>query len=73
MKDKITFHKILGMVFIIFGIIMYPTPIPGTSILILLGFVWFMGKRKTISYLRHILSRKAFAFLHVKEIVKNID
>lgn len=73
MRDKITFHRVLGIIFIVFGILMYPTPIPGTSFLILIGLVWFLGKRKALSYLRHMLSKKTFAFLRIRDIVKKID
>lgn len=66
------FHKVFGIIFIVIGIIFYPTPVPGTTLLILVGFIWFMGKKKTLESLRHVLSHKAFNFLKIKKIVEKI-
>lgn len=73
LKDKLKhFHKVFGIIFIIIGIIFYPTPVPGTTLLILVGFVWFIGKKKTIESFRSVLSHKAFNFLKIKKIVEKI-
>lgn len=66
------YHKILGIILIFTGIILYPTPIPGTTFMILLGFVFFIGKKKTVEFFRHILSHKAFRFLKINKIVNKI-
>ena len=66
------FHKIFGIIFIAIGVIFYPTPIPGTTLLILIGFVWFIGKKKTIESFKHVLSHKAFNFLKIKKIVSKL-
>jgi len=72
-KEKLKYlHKILGIMFIIIGIIFYPTPLPGTTLLILLGFVWFVGKKKTIESFKSVLSHKAFSFLKIKKIVSKL-
>jgi hypothetical protein len=39
MKRWEIFHKILGIVFVIAGLASYPTPVPGSTLLIVLGFV----------------------------------
>lgn len=72
MKKWKHFHKFLGLAFIAIGIIFYPTPMPGTTFLILLGFVWFMGKKRTIESIKHVLSHKMFNFLKIKKIVNKI-
>lgn len=65
-------HKIIGIFFIIIGIVLYPTPIPGTTLLIILGFVWFMGKNKTLIFLKRVLNKKIFIDLKIKSLVKKI-
>ena len=72
MKNFKHYHKIFGVALIATGIIFYPTPVPGTTFMILLGFVWFMGKKKTIESCKHVLSHKAFKFLRIKKIVEKI-
>lgn len=70
-KDK--YHnKVLGVIFIIIGIIFYITPIPGTTFLIILGCVMFIGKNKTLNFFKRILSSKTFKFLKIKKIIKEI-
>lgn len=66
------YHKVLGVIFIIIGIIFYLTPIPGTTFLIILGFVLFIGKNKTLDFFKKILSSKTLKFLKIKKIVKEI-
>lgn len=65
-------HKIIGIFFIIIGILLYPTPIPGTTILAVLGFVWFMGKDKTLVFLKKILSKNIFRKFKIKSLIKKI-
>ncbi|OGI81797.1 hypothetical protein A3I95_00685 [Candidatus Nomurabacteria bacterium RIFCSPLOWO2_02_FULL_44_12] len=72
MKDWGNWHKIFGIFFIIFGVIFYLTPIPGTTLLILLGFVWLMGKKRTSSFLNKVLSHKIFKFLRLERIIKKM-
>lgn len=66
------FHKVFGIIFIIIGIIFYPTPAPGTTLLILVGFIWFMGKKKTIESFKNVLSHKMFNFLKIKKLVSKL-
>lgn len=72
MKESRTFHKILGITFIITGVILYPTPIPGTTVLVILGFVWFIGKDRTLLFFKKVFNKKMFKLLKVKSIVKKI-
>ena len=65
-------HKILGIMFIIIGVILYPTPMPGTTILVVLGFVWFIGKDRTLLFFKKVFNKKMFKLLKVKNIVKKI-
>jgi hypothetical protein len=72
MKKWKHLHKIFGILFILTGIILYPTPIPGTTFMVLLGFVWFMGKKKTVDSFKSVLSHKMFNFLKIKKIIEKI-
>lgn len=72
MNDWKHFHKVVGIIFIVIGVILYPTPTPGTTLLILLGFVWILGKNRTLNFFKGIFSRKMFKFLKIKSIVKKI-
>ena len=65
-------HKILGVIFIIIGILFYLTPLPGTTFLIILGCVLFIGKNKTLVFFKKILNNKTFKFLKIKKTVKEI-
>lgn len=65
-------HKVLGATFIIIGVVLYPTPIPGTTILAVLGFIWFMGKNKTLVFLKSLLNKSIFKKLQIKNIIKKI-
>jgi chromate transport protein ChrA len=65
-------HKVLGATFIIIGVVLYPTPIPGTTILAVLGFVWLIGKDRTLIFLKRILSKNIFKKLQIRNIVKKI-
>jgi len=71
-NKSVIFHKILGFIFITFGLIFYLTPIPGTTILIVAGFVFLIGKKKTLNFFKRILSHKMFNKLRVKSIIKKI-
>lgn len=70
MKESKTFHKILGFVLIFGGIILYPTPIPGTTLLIILGLIWIIGEQKTLHFLKKILSKKILKKLKIKSFMK---
>ncbi|MBP9748112.1 MAG: hypothetical protein KBD17_00575 [Candidatus Pacebacteria bacterium] len=72
MKKLENFHKILGLLFIITGVIFWLTPVPGTTLLIILGFVWLIGKYKTSHFLKDILGKKIFKFLKIKQVVKKL-
>jgi hypothetical protein len=72
MKKSKMFHKILGIIFIISGVILYPTPMPGTSVLVIIGFTWFIGKDKTLLFFKKFFNKKMFKLLKVKSIVKKI-
>ena len=65
-------HKIIGILLIFIGVVSYLFPIPGSTILVILGFVWLIGKNKSISFLRKILGKKIFKSLKIKEVVKDI-
>lgn len=69
-KELKNFHKVLGIIFIFSGIILYPTPIPRTTLLIVLGFVWIIGKKRTLHFFKEILSKKMFKFLKINKIIK---
>ena len=71
MRNLENFHKILGALFIVVGIIFWITPIPGTTLLIILGFVWLLGKNRTSHFLKEILGKKIFKFLKIRNVVKN--
>jgi len=66
------FHRILGALFIAVGVIFWITPIPGTTLLIILGFVWLVGKNRTLYFLKEVLGKKIFEFLKVRRIIKKI-
>lgn len=65
-------NKIFGTIFIIIGIIFYFTPIPGTTALIILGFIWFIGPKKTLSFLNKHLSKENIKRLRIKLLVKKL-
>lgn len=70
MKEWKKLHIILGILFIIVGITFYITPLPGTTFLIVLGFIWLMGKNRTLFFLKKILGEKVFKFLKLEQIVE---
>lgn len=73
MKERsIKVHKILGIIFIIVGIVFYFTPMPGTTFLIILGFIWYKGKKKTTAFLKEVFSKKMYESLKIKNIMKEI-
>lgn len=72
MKNWLTFHKIVGILFILIGVVSYPTPIPGSTILIMLGFIWIIGKNKTISFFKKHLTKKIFKSLKINRVVKKL-
>jgi len=73
-KDKYeTFHKILGIVFISIGVIFYITPLPGTTILIIIGFILLIGEKRTKHFLKEILGKKVFKYLKINKIIKRYN
>jgi hypothetical protein len=66
------FQKILGISFIVIGLISYIAPIPGSTLLIILGFVWLIGKKRTMYFFKEVLSKKMFKFLKVRRVIKKI-
>lgn len=72
MNNSIILHKILGVIFIIFGLIFYITPVPGTTVLIILGFIFLIGKKRTLHFFNEVLSKKLFKLLKIKKIIKKI-
>ncbi|HBA45781.1 hypothetical protein A2W67_01725 [Candidatus Nomurabacteria bacterium RIFCSPLOWO2_02_40_28] len=73
MKKWHPFHKVLGALFLITGVIFYITPIPGTTLLIILGLVWLIGKNRTSYFFKEILGKKVFKFLRLGKLIKKID
>jgi hypothetical protein len=72
MKEYKIFHKILGVLFIFIGIISYLIPVPGSTLLVVLGFIWLVGKNKTLYFFREILGKRIFKFLKIKKVIKKI-
>jgi len=70
---NVIFRKIMGVLLILSGIILYITPIPATSLLIVLGFVFIIGKDKTLIFLKKIFSHKMFKKLRIKDIIEKIS
>ncbi|MCM2338891.1 MAG: hypothetical protein NDI62_00315 [Burkholderiales bacterium] len=66
------FHKLIGIFLIILGLISYIFPIPGSTLLVALGFVWLVGKEKTLSFLRMALNKKIFRSLKIDKLIKDI-
>ncbi len=67
------FHKILGIIFITIGVFFYITPLPGTTFLIIVGFILLVGEKRTKYFLKEILGRKIFKFLQINKIVKKYE
>ena len=65
-------HKIIGTALIIVGLISYIFPIPGSTVLVALGFVWLIGKDRTLYFLKEVLGKKIFKLLKIKKVVKEI-
>ncbi|MFA6354990.1 MAG: hypothetical protein WCW65_01015 [Candidatus Paceibacterota bacterium] len=72
MEEKVKFHKFLGAIFILVGLTFYPTPIPGTTILIIMGLILVFGKRKTLVLLKEHLNKKVFKYLRINKIFKKL-
>ncbi len=70
MEKLDTFHKLIGVAMIAAGVIFYPTPVPGTTLLIILGMMWLMGRKKTLSFLKKNLSNKTFNKLKTEKIFR---
>ena len=66
------FYKTLGFIFIVVGVSLYWTPVPGTTILIILGLEWFIGKSKTLSFFKENLNKKVFRYLRLGAIIKKM-
>lgn len=72
MKKIHDFHKILGLLLIVAGIIFYFTPVPGTTMMIIVGFIWVLGKTKARHLLKKILGHRMFKFLKIQKLIKKI-
>lgn len=68
MKEWKIFQKILGVFLVLIGLISYLVPVPGSTLLIVLGLVSLVGKNKTLYFLREILGKKFFKFLKIRNI-----
>ncbi len=68
MEKRRNFYKILGILFIIIGITFYITPVPGTTLLTVTGFVLLMGKDRTACFLKRVLGEKGFKFFKIERI-----
>lgn len=73
MKEENSFHKILGVIFIVIGILFYITPLPGTTFLIIVGFILLVGEKRTKHFLKEVLGKKIFKFLKINKIVKKYE
>lgn len=65
-------HKTIGIFLILVGAISYMFPIPGSTLLVALGFVWLIGKNRTLFFLKKVLGNKIFKLLKIDKIVKDI-
>ena len=65
-------HKMIGIALILIGLISYVFPVPGSTVLVALGFVWLIGKNRTLYFLREVLGKKIFKLLKIKKVVKEI-
>ncbi len=72
MKNLSIVHKIIGISFIVVGLISYVFPVPGSTVLVVLGFVWLIGKDRSLYFLKEILGKKIFKLLKIKKVVKEI-
>lgn len=72
-RQNMSVHRILGAALITTGIILYPTPIPGTTILIILGLIWAVEKTKTINFLKKTLGEKIFLKLKLSKIAGKLS
>jgi len=72
MKNLNIIHKIIGISFIVVGLISYIFPVPGSTVLVVLGFVWLIGKDRSLYFLKEILGKKIFKLLKIKKVVKEI-
>ncbi|MFH1201068.1 MAG: hypothetical protein V1484_01930 [bacterium] len=70
MKEQGNFYKILGILFIVVGVVFYITPVPGTTLLIVTGFVLLMGKNRTLHFLKKVLGEKIFKFLKLERVIE---
>ena len=65
-------HKIIGIFLIFIGVVSYMFPIPGSTLLVALGFVWLIGKNKTLFFLKKVLGSKIFKLLKIGKVIKEI-
>ena len=72
MKKWEYFHKIFGVTLIVTGIMTYIIPIPGSTLLIVLGLIWLIGKKRTLHFFEKNLNKKVFDFFKIKGIVKKL-
>jgi uncharacterized membrane protein HdeD (DUF308 family) len=71
-RTSVTIHHLLGAILIILGILLYLTPIPGTTLLILIGFVWLLGGHRATHFFKRVLGKKAFKSMKVESVIKKI-
>lgn len=72
MKIWYVVHRIIGILLILVGLTFYVFSAPGSTLLVVLGFVWLVGKNKTLLFLRKILGEKIFKSLKEKDILNKV-
>lgn len=73
MKKHKLISRIFGILLIFIGIIFYLTPIPGTTALIIMGFILFIGPNKTLVFFKKHLSKENFKKLKIKTVFKKLN
>ena len=53
--------------------VFYFTPLPGTTLLIIIGFIWLVGKNKTIHFIKEVLGKKLFKSLKIKGAFRKVQ
>jgi uncharacterized membrane protein HdeD (DUF308 family) len=72
MKKHKYLYELLGVLFIIIGVVLYPTPIPGTTLIIILGLIFIIGKNKTLYLLKKHLNKDFLRSLKIDKIIKKL-
>jgi len=70
--ELITIHKIIGVTLILVGILSYVLPVPGSTLLVVLGIVWLLGRNKAGRFLKKVFGEKVFKLLKIKNAIKKI-